>query len=163
MGIIRGKVLALVMASVWVLCLLHCVADQASAHLHQLPSGKVHHHHSTTGHSSDHHSTQGADQTGSDEDGEPLSEHAHDEELEVSECCALKARVSSPGLADRASDLELSSLKTSLASISARTPVAHGNSGSCIEENLGRDRFAEVAVRIRSLRAPNAPPSTHVC
>ena len=147
------------MASVWVLCLLHCVADQASAHLHQLPSGKVHHHH----HSTNGHSTEGANHSGPHQHGEPLSEHAHDGELEVSECCALKARVASPSFADRASDLELSSLKTSLASISARTPVAHGNSGSCIEGNLGRDRFAEVAVRIRSLRAPNAPPSTHAC
>jgi len=155
MGKISRKAIATVLASVWALCILHCLSDQATAHWHQLPSGKFHHHHHSipeSGHSDSH------------EHGEPQNGHSHDKTPGGYECCAVKARISAPSLADRLySYAEAIGFNNSYSAVLTATPVG----GRALNEPRPKvpdpESFSEVSSRIRTLISPNAPPSTRVC
>lgn len=164
------------MASIWMLCLLHCVAEQATAHWHRLPSGKLyhHHHHSTHDHSThDHsthdHSTQGSNRENSDPHANSHTHEqtdngaAHSGDSTMSDCCGLKARISAASFTDRSLGDELPTLNALWEQASLWTPVKDEDPGPCIAANSGGGGLTQVATRIRTLLAPNAPPSTYVC
>ncbi len=150
MNSVFRKYLAVVLASLWGLCILHCLADKAAAHWHIQESGARHHHHHNLF----------DDQQEHDHGGEPTQGHSHDSEGE--ECCDLMIRLSPLFQIERGPSVHIqarSSLSTALASLAFITaPVSE----IVLTKKKSEFASADLLTRLGSLLAPNAPPANIV-
>ena len=146
------------LAALWVLCILHCLSDRATAHWHSLPSGEAHHHH----HATPEFNHPEPDDSETHEHGEPDTGHSHEGTPIGSQCCDLKVRPSTTLFGDRTLVLELLIVNpfspAGLPPASIQSVALRRGLGAEERSNL----FSGVTSHIRTLVAPNAPPSTSV-
>lgn len=79
---------ACILAVIWALALLHCVADKATAHWHKSEGEQAHHHHHPLDGSNDSHEH--------DSNQEPVNGHTHG--AADPECCHLQISIRSTSL-----------------------------------------------------------------
>ena len=148
MGSIKSKIISVMLSALWVLCILQCYADKASAHWHSQESGKVHHHH---------HSSNGADKH---EHGEPSDQDSHSSG--VVDCCELMLRLSTVASVDRDA-LDQSQAAQGLPFIFSLYSTIPSTNIPGPEVRSSVDyRVTDLSRHVRSLRVPNAPPSNVV-
>lgn len=136
---------SITLAVVWTLCILHGFVDNATAHWHVQESGKVHHHHHPFDAPQEH------------DHGEPLQ--GHSDTTEGADLCEAAARVSNSIQLEKSAPVFEKRgfwIQEIFALVSLDAPLRKPQTTVSNQEELPS---TDLAARIMSLLAPNAPPA----
>jgi len=159
------RIISVCLVTFWSLCMLHCMAEMASAHWHVHSSGSPHHHHDPLNGSHQHDLPQHEvpqhevpqHEVPQHEDGGPVGGHSHDSE--VSSCCQMKATlVSSTQFGKLVPGAFISQFIFLLQSI-LHPFLSNYASARMDDYDPCRLLHGDVSHQVLSLRIPNAPPS----
>ena len=133
----KPRIISLLLAALWAVCTLHCVADRDLAHEHFQAGGcaPLHHHGDSRGHSK------------------------NSADVDTTPCCELSARPSSSIFPERTLDPQLKSVVAN----NAYPEFARQSSLSLFWRPAPEPILAflatDLSANLRALRAPNAPPA----
>ncbi|GEM_PF-5793401 len=140
----KAKFISLLLAALWTVCTLHCVADKALAHGHFHAGDKAPHHHHPFGESHQHDSEL------------PADGDSHDSESIL--CCEVTARLSSSLIAEKDTDRHTKLPSDSNLSLGLAPQLFLGFLRPPVVEPNRIFLAIDLLCNLRALLAPNAPP-----